>query len=1099
MKPKLKIAALLILLGCVLQNSLFGNPPNSADVNQQTVTVTGTVTDVNSGEALPGVSIQVNGTTRGTITDANGKYVIEVSTGDVLVFSYVGYLQEQVAVGDQSVINMAMAEDIIGLDELIVIGYGTQKKSDLTGAVASISVDDMQKIPNTGVSSMLQGMAAGVQVLQNSGQPGSEPIIRVRGLATVNGGAPLVVIDGISGGSLADLNPADVASIEVLKDAASQGIYGSAGGNGVILVTTKKGTKGKLKVNFDQYTGVQYPWKTTSDAVNAQEYAELYNVYKEYKGLEAYFPYENGQYMNPLDTPATVLESTDWVKEIFRTALVNNTNLSISGGSDVGNVFLGLNYNLEQGTLLKTDAEKYVIRLNSELHLLKKRVTIGENFNLAQAGSSNQFERNEYGSPLATSLQMFPFIPVYAEDGSGNFAYRGAGLSCNIANPMSQLEYRNSRARSTSVNANAFIRLEILKGLTFESRYGFGYNPTSYRQYSPSYQIGELDNISPSMSSPFHQYQYNVTLSNSWQWQNFFNYNFSLANTHNFALTAGYEAGYSRYEFTNRQNSYDTVYFALEDWESYADADTMSILQTKMTETTGYAYFFRVGYDYKGILLMQANLRRDASSKIGPNNRVGVFPSYSIGLKFSELGFIKDLGIFDLGKIRVGYGETGNSDIQPFQYLGTIASLPMHGYPLDGTNTIPGAGLITASNLDLRWETVVTSNLGVDMSFMQNRISLSFDLFKRRNQDMLLRKSVPTAVGYYVTDANNELGDSQIDTRPLQNYGTLNNRGFEITASYKDNAGALHYEISGNITRAITTIDDIGDPLTNFGDGRGVGDVCQTHNGGAVSAFYGYQTDGVYTEEDFVWLQAENGRWRQIAVDENGATTFEGRDINGDPIIVNSTAPSARPGDFRYMDLNQDGAINSLDYTAIGNPNPDFTFGLGIYLEYHNFDLNMLWQGSYGNDIFNLMKVNSYNIENGNLNISTGLQEAYIPAVYEAGTATTPPTVLIDEQNVNTGIKRMDGPLSQCDFFIEDGSYLRLKNLQVGYNFPVASMEKIGLQKLRVYVNTLNLLTFTNYTGFDPEVNETSLLERGFDRGTYPQPRMVTLGINCIF
>ena len=1069
---------------------------STAALLAQQATIKGTIKDVDGGPII-GANIFIEGTTEGTVSDLDGNYTLMVSAMGTLKVSvsFVGYLKEtqsiSVAEGGVSTLDFILIEDLQQLSEVVVIGYGTMKKSDLTGSIVSVDTEELQKLPNTGVTNMLQGMAAGVQVLQNSGQPGSEPVIRIRGLATVNGGSPLIVIDGISGGSLSDLNPSDIESIEILKDAASQSIYGPAGGNGVIIVTTKKGETGRIKVKFDMYMGIQKPWKTDLGIANAQEYAALYNQYQENRGLEDYFPYNGSVYLNPETNEE--LTSTYWTEEIFRTALVQNYNLSVSGGNKISKFFLGLNYNDEDGTVRKTSNNQYVARLNSE-HNIGKRVTVGENFNFTQGNYISQDERNEYISPLSSSIQMLPFVPVMATDGSGNFAYREAGMSSNISNPMAQIEYNNNISKSRTINGSAFVNFKIIKGLTFESRFGMGYNPTKYRKFVPEHQIGSLDNPSASQSITTNQYDYNVSLTKSWQWQNFFNYKFSLAQSHNFDITAGYESGYSVYDYTNRQEYYDTINFDPSEWQDYSETDQMGIVQEKMTESTGYAYFFRLNYDFKGIILLQGNFRRDYSSKFGPNHRAGNFPSVSVGLKFSEIGFIKNLKIFDFGKIRVGYGATGNSDIQPFQYLGTVGSLPMHGYPFGGI-VEPGAALITAGNADLKWESVVTKNIGADLRFLNNRLEFTLDLFKRENQDMLLRKSIPLTVGYRVTDAGNELGDSQIDTRPLVNYGTLNNKGFEITLSFKDNAGSFKYGVFGNITRAITTIDDIGDPLY-AGSGRGIANVCQTVNDGPVSAFYGYKTEGIYQEEDFAWYLSS--RWRRVAVDENGAIEVTGTDAEGNPVSYNTISTIAVPGSFRYVDANGDGTLTTLDMVEIGDPNPDFTYGFGANFEYKNFDLSLFFQGSYGNDIFNLMKVNLYNIDNGGLNIANDLENAFIPATYDASNPNSEPAMITPAGNTTSGIKRMDYPLVSSDFFVEDGSYLRLKNLQLGYTLPFKALQKIRIQNLRIYLSVTNVFTITNYSGFDPEVNETTILERGFDRGTYPQPKMFLLGINCL-
>ncbi|MFC2138575.1 hypothetical protein ACFLTE_10400, partial [Bacteroidota bacterium] len=455
------------------------------------------------------------------------------------------------------------------------------------------------------------------------------------------------------------------------------------------------------------------------------------------------------------------------------------------------------------------------------------------------------------------------------------------------------------------------------------------------------------------------------------------------------------------------------------------------------------------------------------------------------------------LNLIDFGKLRVGYGETGNSDIEPFQYLGLVGQLQMNHYAFGGVDNT-GSGLITAGNPDLKWETVVTQNLGLDLRFLDNRLGLTFDIFKRMNEDMLLRKSIPLFGGLYVSDAGQELGDPNIETRPLANYGTLNNKGFEISLSFKNKAGKLNYEVNANITRAVTTIDDIGDPLYE-GSGRGLSNVCRTQNGGPVSAFYGYKIDGIYQADEFTWYKNETNRWKMIVVDEDGTEVVTGTDANGNPVQYTTLSTTVAPGNYKYVDNDGDGSISTYDMAEIGDPNPDFTYGLGANFEYNNFDLNLFFQGSYGNDIYNMLKVNFYTISNGGLNVSKDLVDSYIPPIYSEGTNNSAPSIISEAQNTNTGIARMDGSMASSEFYVEDGSYLRLKNLQLGYTFLASSLEKMKIQRLRVYLGAKNLLTLTNYTGFDPEVNETSILERGFDRGTYPQSKMFLIGLNINF
>ncbi|MCF8360611.1 MAG: TonB-dependent receptor [Prolixibacteraceae bacterium] len=1075
--------------------------------------VTGTVTDI-SGESLPGVNVVIKGSTIGTTTDFNGNYSISVKNeSDVLEFSFVGYLNQSVTVGNKSEINVTLKEDVLELNEVVAIGYGIQKKSDITGSVSSIKAESIKDMPSTRLDEAIQGKAAGVMVLQNSGQPGAAPVIRVRGLATINGGTPLVVIDGVSGGSLSDVNPADIESIEILKDAASQSIYGAAGGNGVILVTTKHGKSGKLSVTFDAYAGVQKPWAVNVDVCDAQQYAELYNTYQQTLGKDPYFPYDeaSGMYLNTNDN--TPLQTTNWPEEIFRNALMHNYNLSLSGGGKVSSFFFSAGYTGQQGTIHKTFNDKITLRLNSD-HKITQWLKIGENFSYTNNIQSGMFERNEYGSPLATAIQMLPFVPIYTDDGSGNFAFKESGLSSNIKNPMAGIEYNNNVSKSNSLFGNIYLRADIISGLSFETRLGVNYSDNIYNAYTPIHTIGEEDDANASQSVTLADYTRNTSTGNGWEWQNFLTYDFSIGKS-NFSLLAGMESGETYYDFLNTSRSFSSDEEILEtidaNWKAFSDTTDFNKNSGKPIKSSNFAYFARITYDFNNLLLLQANFRRDYSSKFGPNNRAGNFPSISAGIKFSEFDFIKNLGIIDLGKLRVGYGSTGNSDIQPHLYINSFGELPILGYAFDGVNVDPGAALLTAANFDLKWETVVTKNIGLDLGLLNNRLSLTVDLFERSNKDMLLRKSVPLTVGYMITDAFQELGDGQLDTRPLVNYGTLQNRGWEMYASYKDNFGDLTVELNGNITQATTIIESIGDPLY-AGSGRGLSNVCRTIEGETVSAFYGYEIEGIYQEDDFTWYKDKGGRWKRAVLDPNGGNGISNAyDEKMNPIDIYTKNVNAQPGNFIYKDqLTEDtdgdgiadatdGKIDASDYVKIGDPNPKFVYGFGGALIYKGFDMNFFFQGSYGNQIFNMLKVNLYNTNNGGLNLSPELADAFIPARYDTDDKTVDPIELSPASNTGTGMTRMDGDLSPSEFYVEDGSYLRLKNIQIGYTLPASVTSKIKAKRLRIYIGAKNLLTFTKYSGFDPEVNETTLLERGFDRGTYPQSQMFLFGINAAF
>ncbi len=851
----------MLMVISILLNSLVFK------MSAQGTTVTGTVVD-EKNQPLTGVNVIVKGKTNGTITDLDGKFSINAASSDILSFTFVGYKSEEIAVGTQTQIKVTLKEEVTLLNEVVVVGYGVQKKSDLTGAIASVTSDDIKNMPVLRIDDALQGKAAGVEIIQNSGQPGADPKIRVRGYATINGGNPLIVIDGVSGGSLKDINPGDIESMEILKDAASQAIYGSAGGNGVILITTKHGKEGKFKVNFDMFCGVQSPWSTDNVKVaNAQQYAAIYDQTPTHAGYFYYNP-ATKSYMDHIDS-TKALTNTNWIDQIFNTSMVQNYNLNISTAGKKTSLFSSIGYSDEDGTLLRTYNKKYTFRLNSEYQIIKM-IKIGENLNLSDNISSNQGEFNEYGSPLSTAIQMLPIVPVFASDGSGHYAYQADNLASNIQNPMDQI-YRNNNINTyKEIFGNVHIKLDIIKGLSFESKFGFYSNTNLYKQYTPVDSVGAWGSIGSSQSNFIPQYQRNTNDWNGWQWQNYFTYNLTLADKHTFNVVAGYESMFNTNTFVNKTASNIIM---KGNWEDYTNTTGMIAVAPQQTiEWSEYRYFGRLNYNFADIVLLEGTISDDNNSKFGPNKREGTFPAASAGIKFSEIEYIKDLNFIDFGKIRIGYGETGNSDIPAFSYNSTVGVLPSFGYPFGGVTSQPGAALLTAGNPDLHWETVITKNIGIDLGFLKNRLSFSFDYFIRNNQDMLLRKSVPYYVGFVVTGATQELGNPSLDTRPLVNYGTLDNRGFEINLGYKDKIGDFEYDINANVSHLTTTMTNIGDPLLE-GNGRGVSGVCRTEDGQPVSEFYGYQISGIYKESDFTWYlnnsPGNGGKWARVVAESS--------------------------------------------------------------------------------------------------------------------------------------------------------------------------------------------------------------------------------------
>lgn len=1053
----------LLLITLILQAFLLhaGNQPQTKNLRQEKNQISGKITESLTGKSLPGVSVYVKGTSEGTISDMDGIYTIQATSNDILVFSFIGYLTEEVKVGDQTTIDISLEEDIIGLDEVVVTGYGVQKKSDLTGAIASISGEQLTEMPAISVDQALQGRAAGVSITQNTGMPGGAVTIQIRGISSINGTDPLVIVDGVRS-SLNDLNPGDIQSIEILKDAASAAIYGSSGGNGVILVTTKKGQSGKVRTNFNMYYGWQQPWKKM-EICNTEELMDINN----YINLS-----KTGNYYN---TRIDTLENHDWQDIMFRTGQMQNYDLNFSGGNEKSTYYFSANYTKQEGILRNSDYERFAFRINSD-HKLSKLFKVGENVQFTKRTNNGHDEwefQNEYNSPMLGILTYYPYYGDYDENGNW--------IVSDQLNPVVTEDILHYKKQNYSVGGNVYLDITPVKGLVITSKLN------GYTNFGVSDQFFPIYNYNPNYYQDYSEIYKNITQQWGWELQQYANYNFTVATNFSFQAMAGFEA-----RITEQADMSGTRYNLINESPEmrYFIASTNDTNLTQFVEgggwiETSYAYFGRLNVDYQGKYLLSFNIRKDYSSRFGPQNRSGVFPSISAGWKFSDEPFIKDLEIFSFGKIRAGYGTTGANAPDLYAYYASV-NTNVVGYKYTFDNGIvpqSGANMVRIPNREMHWETMVMTNLGIDLAFLNNKLTFSADYFKKSSKDMLGYQDLPGSVGIYqYTDHISKLGG---DARPLVNIGTLTNSGIELNAGYRKFEGDLKASFSLNTTFLKNKVESLPeDSLLRGRAGVGLGNFCLTAVGQPVSQFYGWQTDGLYQTSD--GYQQANGTWfvnkQPYYLKDNGDTTW--------------FDPQAKPGDWKIVDQNNDGKIDEKDKIKLGSPIPKIIIGFSTNLEYKNFDLNIFLEGKFGYQIFNGAKNFLMNQTQGINRLKICLDQYRLPIYDDDG------VTLLAKGNTDTDLPRYDSKNFNrvIDFYVEDAGYLRIKNIQFGYTLPLTLSSKIRVEKFRIYAGVKNLLTITRYSGFDPEISTGDILAQGVDPiGTYPQSRMYLIGCNVQF
>ncbi|MBF9252292.1 TonB-dependent receptor [Pontibacter sp. 172403-2] len=1086
--PQKKVLALLVAAACLAQSpaqagtTTFGTTAYSAAAVVQGTEVSGRVTG-DDGQGVPGASVVVKGTTIGTATDVNGNFTLSVPAGsNTLVISFLGYKSQEVSINNRTTVNVTLATDTQALQEVVVTGYATQEKKDLTGAVAVVDVSEMTKQPEAQVTSMLQGRAAGVTVL-GSGQPGAAQQVRIRGFNTFGNNSPLYVVDGVPTQNINDINPNDIASLQVLKDAGSASIYGSRAANGVIIITTKRG-KEKVKVEYDGYYGTQRPPEgNVWDLASPQEMAELnfrvapnqtlygtgatpvlpdYLAVGNNTGLKEGDPAVDPSLynVNPFYTGGSGelgsfyrivranKEGTNWFEEIFDPAPIQSHNVAVSGGGDMGNFYFSANYFNQQGALINTYYKRYTVRANSTYNV-SKNIRVGEN--LAYSIIDNrQIGGGE--NPINMAYREQTIIPVY--DIMHNFAGSfGNGLG-NARNPVAQLtRIGNNNSLGNRVFGNAFAEVDFLNNFTARTSFGGEMYSGSGRSFDfPEYENAE--------NNTFNQFNQSANNGYNWTWTNTVSYKNTFNDIHDLSVVVGTEA-YNN--FWNNVGGSTQGYFSFD--PNFTTLSTGSGTPTNYSsrgEDALFSLIGRIDYNLMDKYLLGLVIRRDGSSRFGEENRYGVFPAVSAGWRISEESFMQDVAwITDL-KIRGGYGVMGNQlNVDPNNAFTTYgSSRSVSFYDIDGTNSITQEGFRKSriGYPGAKWETNINSNIGIDATLFNGKIDVTADYYVKEIQDLLFNPEFPGTAG--------------AATVPFVNIGQMRNKGFDVAVTgHIEATSDLRFDITGTITTYNNEILKISNGAQNFDlESRRFNgsNIIRNRVGDAMSSFFGYQIEGFWDSEAEI---VEANELAKEARKDTGA-------VYQSDIAV---------GRFRYADVNGDSLITPDDRTILGSPNPDFTYGLNIAATYKNFDFSMFLYGSQGNEIWNQVKWWTDFYPNF-------LGAKSKTAVYNSWTEENHNAIAPIQENVGS-FSTTNVPNS---YYVEDGSYLRAKNVQLGYTLPAGLISKYGIGSLRVYVQAANLFTITKYSGIDPEISGGTTAF-GIDEGNYPNMRQYLMGLNVSF
>ena len=1042
------MAMLVVMGGTLYSQQLLASPhakmktTMSVVINQQK-TITGTVTGATDQSPLPGVSVLVKGTNRGVTTNEKGQFSIEATPNEILVFSYIGYVNKEITVGDQSSVNVALQEDNQSLDEVVVVGYGTQRKVDITGSVAGVKSEELTQRPAQNVNQALSGRIAGVNAATNSGRPGGRTRVRIRGFSSINAtNEPLYIVDGIIfTEDISTLNPNDIESVDVLKDASSTAIYGTRGANGVIMITTKRGKAGQSLINYDAFMTVN-KMARKQDVLNSQEWMQIEQL--GYENAAKYDPdgFAAGNYENPTEkhqryavgnpygnrelftTDGQPLYDVDWQDLLTRTAIGQSHNLSFTGGNDKSNYGLYLGYYDDQGIIVNSFQKRYSARAVMD-HQVRDWLKVGGTISYSNNTERRQDDGVGGNIPPRMMIEMVPFIPYQYSDGTYGRREDYDGLETGD-NPRAQADEITRLYKRNIFSGNAYAKITLLDGLDFTSTIG-----ANIRDQHQPYFVSSLSNFDGGLGRAYARID--AMSSYFWQWSNHLNYNKTFGD-HNIGATLGTEA--QKFEVLNWQASTNDIPDDFYQWNNLGTGATPAPPTSSVTNYQMQSYFARVNYGYKDKYLLTLTGRFDGSSRFGENNKFAFFPSAAAAWRISEEDFLKENETISNLKLRLSYGLTGNSEIG--SYL-SRSNLQTGNYVFDG-RLAAGEVISTLPNPDLKWEKTAQYNAGVDVGLLNDRINLVFDAYLKKTSDLLLAAPVPASSGY---------------TTMMRNIGDMRNSGFEfgintVNIDKEDFSWttALNFSyLKNEVTALGTNNEDVFMNPYFIGSNSNILRV-----GYPVGSFYGLIREGTWGTDE----AEEAARYNRL------------------------------PGDIKYGDLNDDGQINDADRTILGKGIPDFYGGFLNTLRYKNLDLTLELQYSYGNDVFRMSEHSSED--------RTGIANSYATVL----NAWTP-------ENQNTPIAEIRAAGVRYDTLldshkVEDGSFIRGKNLMLGYNFSSNALNKIKLSKLRLYASVQNFFLITDYSGYDPEVTTyDDTFAQGIEFHDYPKPITFTFGLNATF
>ncbi|MCS3732157.1 SusC/RagA family TonB-linked outer membrane protein [Mucilaginibacter dorajii] len=1045
----MRMTVIIVFISATIINCAFAanglthlQHTNSGVINSEaSKVITGKVTDEN-GTGLPGVTVTLKGTTTAVGTDVSGAFRIEVPNDQsVLVFTFIGYASKEVSVSGKSVINVSLSSDSKSLNEVVVVGYGTQKRANVTGAVSSVSGKTLSALPVGGVDQALQGRVAGLTVT-NNGSPGTAPIVQIRGVSSIGyGGDPLYIIDGFPG-SIGSLDPRDIQSVDVLKDASAAAIYGSRATNGVIIITTKKGSGGKVVLSFDSYAGFQEATKRY-DLLNTNQYVQYERALNGAAGIGIPPRLQPANFNQPIyagSSQTFAQTNTDWQSAYFKKGPVQQHAVSLSGGNENSRIFTSASYFDQDGITVGTSFSRKSYRINSD-HNLNKFITIGETFNVSST-------RQRFGippgnrTPITNVIRMQPYIPVYNPNNQGGyFGPQSSFDGADPVNPIEQALINENRNYGVGIRGNAYLTVKFTPWLKFNSTYGLDYGTNRQEQYTPIYNDGGTS------SAPIASITENTGSGTTTLYTQQLTFDHTFASKHHVSALAVYEVQTNR---SDSQNSFGNQ-----------NNNTIRTLNNATNTTTNYTYgtnvlqslVARVGYDFEGKYLISGSIRRDGLSVWAPGHKYQNFPAASIGWKVDQESFMRDLKSVSELKIRAGYGVTGinGTVLGNYPYVSNV-SAGGTTYPFDnlatGNNSGNGSFYSSLSNYFLHWEITKSTNIGFDLGLFQNAFTLSAEVYKRKTENLILTVPSPPSFGVGA---------------PLANVGAMQNTGIELTAGYHKTNGDFKYDVSAvfGLTRnKVTSLTGAANGTITAGgdaDFGGGGPITNTSLGQPIQYFYGYVVEGIFQ--------------------------------NATDVSSHATQTGAAPGDLKFKDINHDGVIDANDRVNLGSYLPKFTYSLNYSASYKNFDVALFFQGVYGNKIFNAERIIAEGMSRL-FNSDVNVLNAWTPS----NTNTNIPRAISGDPNSN---------VRPSTRWVESGSYLRLKNLQLGYNLPMPWLKTSTnnlVSKVRIYLSSTNLFTITKYTGLDPEVgSKNGTLTNGIDYGQYPSARVFQVGLQATF